>query len=353
MSAPMNDTLTHLAKENALLREQIKLFRREFHDPGMLRIETHGIRNGDHVICGSESFDRILGALIGPLEFVGEVLAGNNPLSPVSAAARILVAPYADGSRKYSDCNSRTVTLQCGPDDFFAMLPDDNLDCVIVNGIVYKASPVAHSTESTEGEALFSGADITMPLLREALRVSRKHVVLICEWADPSPGCTPETNGFIRQRGDCTTNWHRVDFAKHTIVLGRSVSKDGAEIFRRFGVIVDASSSARESISDFRLVVVSEPAADFEWNSNDIVVCDVEIVNQMAQFSSAYRSMTVVPLKLLRSAITMPQDILRSSILNFAVLEHYMRVLPTVVAQGTDAEFVVADLRAILADRAY
>ena len=76
---------------------------------------------------------------------------------------------------------------------------------------------------------------------------------------------------------------------------------------------------------------------------SDVIICDVEIVDQASELPAG--TIIPMPLKLLRTAMDLPTEILRSSILNFTFLEHYLQCIP-VVGVGTDAEFVIADMQA-------
>jgi hypothetical protein len=302
-----------LVAENALLRAQLDLFRPRSVRGAVMASTLAGARRGDQIICRDDAYQEILAALILPVATAVEVYAAGQPLAGLVSRTRVLVEPDPEAARALADRAPDSMVLNLTVAEFFRQQPDRSVDSIVLR----------HTAWSDAGNP----ADRAF-WMGEARRVARRQVILLAEF-------TPER---LRQ-----FPVHPEDFASDLVIVNED-ARDGSP-GREFCVLRNVDDASFVRPADVRAVIVSEWDPSFEFRPGDIVVCDHALASDERLNAIAPATVLVVPLKLLRSSLTLPPQVLRSAVLNFSVLERYVAHMPSVSAVGADAAFVLNHMR--------
>jgi hypothetical protein len=346
----MEDTYSNLVKENQLLRAQLALVRDRAPRSQALRSEILGARSGDLLFSDENNFDAVVGTVVVPSETAVEIYAGETPLPWLHPNVHVFIEPVRTKADLRAKNNPAGLVLNATARDFLAMAPDSSVDCVVIRDLVYaQASPGSVQTGGVRHvqSHLALERDTSFPLLDQARRVARRQVVALCRHqheCDVSdiPRLFNESNTAFVQHGAAPFDSQcQVDFREGILVVNTGEPRDG--VVREFAVVLDAASAKKETSNKIRLVLLSSaPPAHFRWSGNDVIICDVALTEKLADVPAG--TIIPVPLTLLRTAMDLPAEILRTSILNFTFLEHYLQCMPA-EAVGTDAEFIIAEMQ--------
>lgn len=346
----MEDTYSNLVKENQLLRSQLDSMRDRTLTTHSLRSQIQGARAGDLLVCDEENFDAVVATVVEPSGTAVEIYAGKRPLRWLHPKVHVFIEPDRSKADSLATTLSESLVLNTTARDFLGMAPAASVDCIVIRDLEYSHVPresseiksVRHRSQSSTVPA-----DYAFPLVDQARRVARRQLVALCTPEDPLkvndvPSLFEGTSaGYVNHRSMRADGPYPVDFQEGIIVLNTGDRTDTT--VREFAVILNAVRAAKENVHKIRLVVLSSiPPIDFHWSGSDVIICDVDIVDQVSELPAG--TIIPMPLKLLRTAMNLPTEILRSTILNFTFLEHYLQCIP-VVGVGTDAEFVIADMQ--------
>jgi hypothetical protein len=311
-SAKEPSTFDNLVAENALLRAQLDILRPESAQGSTVASSILGVRAGDQIVCGDGDYEQVQAALLLPVETAVEVYAAREPLAGLTSRVRVLVASEPATARRLAERHSSSMVLNMAMADFFRQQPDHSVDTVVLRQTALREA------SSPADRAFWTG---------EARRIARRQVVLVCEFA-------PERSQLFP--------FHPDDFRGDFVIINEDPQRRRAG--REFCVIRSAEAASR-STGNVRAVLVSEWDTTFQFRPDDFLVCDHQIARDERLSDAGVAGMMVVPFKLLRASLSLPVQVLRSAVLNFAVLERYVEHMPTVLALGSDAEFVLDYMR--------
>jgi hypothetical protein len=353
----MDDTYSNLIKENELLRAQLAQVRDRVTRKQTLRSELHGTRTGDLLLCSQKNFDSAIATLVEPSETVIEIYGGDAPLGWLHPTVHVFLELDRNRATARAQSSPTSLVLNTTARSFFAMAAEKSVDCIVFRDLLYTGQPAAGENQSGFGQRAHSRSTVSLPesfpLIEYARCVARQQVVALCRLSVPcevadaarlfaKPGLT-----YIQQGLQHLEIKDQIDFRDGVIVL--NTGEPDGPIVREFAVILSTASATKDSFQAIKLVVLSGAMPErLDWSSKDIVICDLELVPEISKAPSG--AVIPVPLKLLRTAMDRPPEVLRSSILNYTFLEHYLRSMPT-VAIGTDAEFIVAEMQSRIGKR--
>ncbi|MBN8742713.1 MAG: hypothetical protein J0I24_00240 [Thiomonas arsenitoxydans] len=319
-----NITLESLVVENRILKNQANQLRYFLVGSRVDALTVSDVEYGQTLYCSHDALNRVATSLLRPADVCLDIGPGVRPQRMLNCPVHVLVEPHRPYAEKLVVTYPGKAVYCVDGLEYFKGALDKSTDTVFMLDVI-------EHLEKEDGHKL----------LAQALRVARKQVVIF----------TPL--GFMPQHYTESVSWEGVthselqnhrsgwepnEFANAIHVVCEDYHSSGSKVYGAFYSIIDASVEMQP-----RLVLVSDGVpSDFQFQDGDVIIADVMFSELSWKINYVpKRNMIAVPLELIAAESLTAREILRSSIINFHVLEGYLQRCENVVAVGASAEVVL------------
>ncbi|ARV18660.1 hypothetical protein AEP_01716 [Curvibacter sp. AEP1-3] len=322
--------LDGLLLENKLLQDQLNQLRYFLAGSYGLKLQVPDVQSGQSIYCAKEDLHHIAAGLLAPSVTCADIGAGLRPQRLMDCPVHVLVEPWRPYADRLVQSFPAKLVVNAFATPYLADLQDKSLDTIFLLDVI-------EHIEKEEGRAL----------LQEALRVARVQVVLFtpigfmphevhdtsADWGDVEHGITQQhLSGWTPQE---------MPHGVHVICEDYHTSEYG-----KFGAFYSILTPAKSKQAP-RLVLVSDALPEhFALDANDVLVSDVRFIELSHLLNRIpKRNMLVVPLELMAEQSIVPLEILRRTIINLPILQHYVQHFEQVLAFGNAAQAVLQRLQ--------
>jgi hypothetical protein len=320
----VNTTFDALVAENRILRNQQLQSRYFLVGSRATTLHIQDVELNQTIHCSSEDIHKIAAGFLQPARSCIDIGPGLRPQRLLDCPLHLLVEPYLVYAEKLVAIYPEKITVVADGVSFLKSVPDRSVDTVFLLDVI-------EHLDKDDGQILFD----------RAMKAARRQVVVF----------TPL--GFMPQHFSQSVDWDGVvhselqnhrsgwdpsEFSNAVHIVCEDYHRDGGTIYGAFYSIV----STRES-SKPRLILISDgQPQDFEFLDSDVLIADVMFSELSWKISAVPKSnLTIVPLQLIAEESGTDKSILRSTVINFAILEHYLKSFSEVIALGLAADTVL------------
>jgi hypothetical protein len=322
-------SFTALVAEKAILENQLNQLRYYLAGSGAITFHVDDVLPGQHITCQKEKIHEIAAALVRPASSCIDIGPGLRPQKFLLAKSHLLIEPHHPYAEQLARTYPDKPVIRMDGLRFLEVMMDQSVDTIFLLDVI-------EHLDKKDGEKL----------LENAKRVARSQVIVFTPL-----GFMPQHYSEIGGAwGNVTHNelqnhmsgWSPSDFEGSTCVICDDYHDAPDQKYGAFYAIVNCDETPLKG----RLILVSEDCPDFQFRNNDLVVSDVAFSECSWLINSVpKRNQLMVPLQIIAESSTQPIDLLRRSVINFELLEHYFRMFEEVLPIGNTAEVVVANLK--------
>ncbi|MDD3288188.1 MAG: class I SAM-dependent methyltransferase [Alphaproteobacteria bacterium] len=306
---------------------------------------------GDTIRCDKEKTHEIAAGLIAPADICLDIGPGIRPQRLLPCNTHVLVEPYGAYCDELVKRYPQKLTVKMDGLAFLLLMQSKSVDTIFMIDVI-------EHLNKDDGKRM----------LAEARRVARKQIVVFTPL-----GFMPRHYSEVGDIwGDIQHNelqnhlsgWLPEEFPGSTIVLTEDYHVQDGNVNGAFYAIISCAETDVQAFADNklslgrsdgklplgRLVIVSEPTTDFVFKENDLIIADISLMELSHVITNVpKRNCLYVPLALTAAHADVPIEVLRSTILNFQMLEGYVSTIKNRVAIGVAALMVMERIAGSLA----
>jgi hypothetical protein len=317
-------TFDALVAENRILHNQQQQTRYFLVGSRATTLHVKDVYLNQTLHCSADDMHKIAAGFLQPARSCADIGPGLRPQRLLDCPVHLLVEPYSVYADKLVITYPEKLTVVQDGVAFLKSVPDRSVDTVFLLDVI-------EHLDKPDGQLLFD----------RALRVARKQVVVF----------TPL--GFMPQHFSQSVDWDGVvhselqnhrsgwlpsEFPNAVHIVCEDYHRDGAKIYGAFYSIVSTQDVVKP-----RLILISEGVpTEFKFFDTDILIADVMYSELSWKISAVPKSnLTIVPLQLIAEESNTDKSILRTTVINFATLEHYLNSFDEVISLGLAADTVL------------
>lgn len=313
-----------LVSENEILKSQINTFNYYLAGSAGLSIKIDDVLRGQTIVCEKERMHDIVAGLIEQPSSCVDIGPGLRPQRLARGPLHVLVEPHPPYAVELVKRYPEKMVINTDGVAFLKSAMAKSVDTIFILDVI-------EHLEKDQGQIL----------INLATRVARRQVVVFTplgfmpqHYSEIGDGWgAVEHNELQNHR----SGWLPSELPFNTSVLCHDYHSGGGKIFGAFYSVIHCDEPAKKP----RLVLISEDAPDFRFEVNDIVIADVGFSEMSWMIHGVPKqNLLHVPLQILAECSTRPIEILRSSILNFRLLESYASHDFEIVPVGASAVVV-------------
>lgn len=314
-----------MLQENRILKDELNHFRYYLNGSRALPIKLHDVKVGQTIYCDRDDLQGIATGLLLPSISCIDVGPGIRPQRLLDCPVHILVEPWKPYLEKLVVLYPEKFAINGLGTSFLQNALDKSVDTIFLLDVI------EHMDK-----------DSGVELINNAKRVARTQVVIFTplgfmpqHYSEVSESWEGIEHGELQNH---LSGWVPADFSDAVTVVCEDYHKADGQIFGAFYSIIYLTELCKS-----RLIIISEDLPEnFSIRLNDVVVVDPAFAELSHLINNVpKRNMLVVPLKTIAEQANISVEILRSSILNFSLLEDYLHEFELIETYGYSADFLL------------
>lgn len=316
-------TIESLTNENRILRDQLNEIRYYLIGSRGIKFTVNDLEIGQTIYCSKSTIHHLASNLLHQSYSCFDIGPGLRPQRLLDCPLHILVEPYQPYIDKLVTSYPEKYVVGDNGLSFLQHAQDKSIDTIFLLDVI-------EHLEKKDG----------LELLTEATRVARRQIVIFTPLGFMPQHYEESEKWPDVEHGDLQNHlsgWTPEDFSHATHIVCNDYHGRNKHTFGAFYSIIHIDKE-----SETRLFLISDNIpANIKFNKNDILISDIAFSELSWEINFVPKSnLIIVPLQLIAGECNTPIEILRNTICNFSLLEHYLKFSNSISTFGTAAAVV-------------